>query len=82
MLEISTLLVSGGRGLVEVEPVKVLQETTPVKVDLLFCGAQLVDNERFLWYKSFRLLPKKATKDCTHIINNGVDPNLEQLESA
>ena len=80
MLEISSLLVSGWRGLVEVEPVKVLQETTPVKVDLLLCGAQLIDNERFLWYKSFWLLPEKATKDCTNIINNGVDPNLEQLE--
>ena len=65
----------------EVDPVKVLQKATPVKVDLNFCGAQLVDNKRFLWYKSFRLLPKKATKDCTHIVNNGVDPNLEQLES-
>ena len=64
----------------EVEPVKVLQETTPVKVDLLLCGAQLVDNECFLWYKSFWLLPEKATKDCTNIINNGVDPNLKQLK--
>ena len=48
MLEISTLLVSSGRGLVEVEPVKVLLKTTPVKVNLSIRGAQLIENKRFL----------------------------------
>ena len=79
MLEISTLLLSGWRGLVEVEPVQVLKETTSVKADLLFCGVQMVDNKRFLLYKSFGLLPKRSTKYCTHIINDGVFPNIEQL---